>query len=82
MAASSGRVICFATQLSKMRLSVRGEKWIALLRGLLKPPRGRDKGGEGKKKQISRASVYIRMPREFCGRYRAVAQCRARKIVE
>jgi len=48
MAASNGRVICFATQLSKMRLSVRREKWIALLRELLK-----SEGREGKK-QISR----------------------------
>lgn len=32
MPASNARVICFATQLSKMRLSIRGEKWIAPLR--------------------------------------------------
>lgn len=55
-ASNNARVICFATQLSKMRLSIRGEKWIASLRAA-------ETEGE-KKKLVSRASVYIRVPHE------------------
>lgn len=43
MPASNTRVICLATQLSKMRLSIRGEKWIASLRAA--------ETEEGKKKE-------------------------------
>lgn len=45
--AMPARVICFATQLSKMRLSIREEKWIASLRAA-ETEEGEGEG-EGKK---------------------------------
>jgi len=53
MPASNARVISFATQLSKMRLSIRGEKWIASLRAA-------ETEGRKKKERMSIAHVRIR----------------------
>lgn len=50
MLASNARVICFATQLSKMRLSIRREKWIASLRAA--------ETERGEEKRISIAGPY------------------------
>lgn len=77
------RVICFATQLSKMRLSIRGEKWIASLRTAETEER------REKKKIISRIRIYSGaswIPADrICTTdtiVENVAQCRSRKIAE
>lgn len=81
MPASNARVICFATQLSKMRLSIREEKWIASV--------GAAETEGGKKERISIARPYtfgclVNPHRPYIQPIRLwnVAQCRSRKIAE